>query len=160
MAVRLSGKDSTSEMVLDRDVIINESCVYSVCASSRVGVAFRLCGEVGPAAMVLAGEVCNEFVCVSVVNSSDELSGLMSSVEIDDFNCRTLKDTVELSANVCSCVVEPALDVDVAFDWPISEAELVCVKMDTVDVCLSDRVVDVDLMYTELEISIDDMYID
>ena len=59
MAVRLSGKDSTSEMVLDRDVIINERCVYSVCTSSRVGMAFRLSGEVGPAAMVLAGEVCS-----------------------------------------------------------------------------------------------------
>ena len=59
MAVRLSGKDSTSEMVLDRDVIMNESGVYSVCVSSRVGVAVRLSGEVGPAAIVLAGEVCS-----------------------------------------------------------------------------------------------------
>ena len=58
-SVRLSGKDSTSEMVLDRDVIMNESCVYSVCASSRVGVAVRLSGDVSPAAMVLDGELCS-----------------------------------------------------------------------------------------------------
>ena len=59
MAVRLSGKDPKSEMVLDRDVIMNESCVYSVCTSFRVGVAVRLSGEVGPTAMVLAEEVCS-----------------------------------------------------------------------------------------------------
>ena len=59
MVVRLSGKDSLSEMVLDRDVILNECCVFSVCANSRVGVAVRLSGEVGPAAIVLAGEVCS-----------------------------------------------------------------------------------------------------
>ena len=96
---------------------------------------------------------------MSTVNNSDEPSGLMSSVEINDFDCRTLKYAVELTANVCSCVVEPALAVDVVCDWLISETELVCVKLDTVDVSLSDSVIDDDLMYSELEVTIDDMYI-
>ena len=55
--------------------------------------------------------------------------------------------------------MELALAVDVVFDWLISEAELVCVKMDTVDVCLSDSTFDADLMYCELEVRINDMYI-
>ena len=63
---------------------------------------------------------------MSAVNNSDELSGLMSTVEID---CRLLKDVLELTANVCSCVVETALAVDVDFDWRINEAKLVCVRM-------------------------------
>ena len=53
---------------------------------------------------------------MSTVNNSDEPSGLMSSVEINDFYCRTLKYAVELTANVCSCVVEPALAVYVVCD--------------------------------------------
>ena len=83
----------------------------------------------------------------------------MSSVEID---CSLLKDVLELTANVCSCVVEPALVVDVVCNWLISEAELVCVKMGTVDVSLSNSMVDVDLMYSELDdhvVIIDDMYV-
>ena len=93
---------------------------------------------------------------MSAVNSSDEL---MFSVEID-FN-RRLKDAVELTAKVCNSIVELALAVDVVFDWLINEAELVCVtvKMDTVDVCLSDSMVDADLMYCEHEVRINDMYI-
>ena len=59
---------------------------------------------------------------MSAVNNSDELNDLMSSVEID---CRLLKDALELTANVCSCVLEPALAVEVGFGWLISEAELV-----------------------------------
>ena len=58
--------------------------------------------------------------------------------------------------------MEPVLAVEVDFDWLISEAKLVCVKMDTVDVKLSDSNVDDDLMYSELDdhvISIDDAYI-
>ena len=98
---------------------------------------------------------------MSTVINSDELSGLMSSVEID---CRLLKDAVELTANVCSCVVETVLAVEVAIVcvWPISEAKLVCVRMDTIDVSLSDSAIDDDLMYTELDdyvVSINDMYI-
>ena len=92
---------------------------------------------------------------MSTVNSSDELSGLMSS---KDFDCRTLKDAV-LTANIYSCVLEPALVVDVVCDWLVSETELVCVKLDTVDVSLSDSVIDDDLMYSGLEVTIDDMYI-
>ena len=94
---------------------------------------------------------------MSTVINSDELSGLMSSVEID---CRLLEDAVELTANVCSsCIVEPVLAVEVVCVWPISEAKLVCVRMDTIE---SDSVVDDDLMYTEFNdhvVSINDMYI-
>ena len=96
---------------------------------------------------------------MSAVNDS-ELSGLMSSVANNEFNCR-LKDAVELTANECNSVVEPALAVDVVCDWLISEARLVWVRMDTVDASLSDdSMVDDELMYSELEVSIDDMYID
>ena len=42
----------------------------------------------------------------TVIINSDELNDLMSSVEID---CRLLKDVSELTANVCSCVVETVL---------------------------------------------------
>ena len=80
---------------------------------------------------------------MSAVNNSDEeLSGLMSSVESNDLDCRMLKDAVEFTANVCSCVVEPAFAVDVAIgsDWLICEAKLVCLKMKTADVCLSDSI--------------------
>ena len=92
---------------------------------------------------------------MSAVNNS-ELSGLMSSVANNEFDCR-LKDAVELTANACNSVVEPALAVEVVCDRLISEAELVCVKMDSVDVCLSDSIVDADLLYTcrELVVSID-----
>ena len=94
---------------------------------------------------------------MSAVNNS-ELSGLMSSVANNEFDCR-LKDAVELTTNVCNSVIEPALAVGVVCDRLISEAELVCVRMDTaVDVSLSDSIVDADLMYRELEVSIDDMY--
>ena len=99
----------------------------------------------------------------TVIINSDELNDLMSLVEID---CRLLKEALdELTANVCSCVVETVLAVDVGFDWRINEAKLVCVRMGAADdVSLSDRMVDADdLMYTELDghvISIDDMYID
>ena len=101
---------------------------------------------------------------MSAVINSDELSGWMSSVEINDFDFRPLEDTVELTANVCSCVVELKLAVEVAigFDWLISEAELVCVRMDTaVDVYLSESTVEVDLLYSTLDnnvVSNDDMY--
>ena len=94
---------------------------------------------------------------MSAVNNS-ELSGLMSSVTNNEFDCR-MNDAVELTANVCNSVVEPALAVDVVFcDWLISEAELVCVRMDTVDASLSDDSM-IDDEY-DLEVSIDDMYID
>ena len=81
------------------------------------------------------------------VNNSDELSSLMSSVESNDFDCRTLKEALELTANMCSCVVELALAV---VNWLISEAKLVCVSMDSVDVYLSDSMVDVDLTFIKL----------
>ena len=96
---------------------------------------------------------------MSTVINSDELNGLMSSVEID---CRLLKIALVLTANVCSCAVEPASAVEVGFGWLTSEAKLVRVRMDTADVSLSNSIVDDDLMYTELEdhvVSIDDMYI-
>ena len=100
---------------------------------------------------------------MSAVNNSDKLSGLMSSVEINEFDCR-LKDTVELTAKVCNSVVELALAVDVVFDWLTSKAKLVCVRMDTaVDLCLSDSMIDTNLLCDdELDdhvISIDDIYI-
>ena len=150
-------------MVLDGEV--NVSCVYSVCV--RVGcVAVRLSGvEVDSAAMVLDEVLYSsrtESVCVNAVINSDELSGWMSSVEINGFDCRLLKDSLELTANVCSCEVEPALAVDVVCDWLISEAKLVCVRMDIVDVSLSDSIVDADLVYSKLDdhvVSIDDMCI-
>ena len=100
---------------------------------------------------------------MSAVNNLDELSGLMSSVEINEFDCR-LKDAVELTAKVCNSVVELVLAVDVVFDWLTREAKLVCVRMDTaVDLCLSDSMVDTNMLCDELDdhvISIDDMYID
>ena len=56
--------------------------------------------------------------------------------------------------------VSSAVDAD--FDWWINEANVVCVRMGTaVDVCLSDRVVNADFMYTELGdhvVSIDDVH--